>query len=595
MFRRITRLIVFAAVFGMLSAVCAAQPNLQFSYTPSSGTPVNINAGGTLAFSATNVNSTSQVTFVISNQGALPTVLSSIVVSSNDFAVSGLTTPAQVNPQGVLTFTLTFKPTAAGNRSGTLTLTLDGTATAFSLAGQGLAPTLVYEFTSGDKTVALTPGQTLTVPDTAVGQTSDVSVSVRNAGNTAGQVNSIFITGSSFFQLQGVPNLPQSIGLQQSIPFNLHFAPTDVGVVTGTLRIDGATFPIAGTGLGPKYGLSVTISGITTIIADNGAIEFPNTVIGSDSLATATISNSGNQPLTVSNITASGGNFFTPTLPTLPVLLQPGATSTFTIRFVPDQLGILTGSLLVSGRTYILRGSGSGVLPLPAVQFGDVPSQAASLQQPFVSLKLVEPYPYDVQGTLAMAFTSDTFVDDPTIQFAAGGRALTFKIPANTTDAVFGTGNVTKVPFQTGTVFGTITFTAGFTVQKVPVTPTNVPTQAVVIPSAAPQLRQIQLGTVSSASFELLISGFATTRQISSMQLQFTPAAGTTTKAQTLSVDVSSAFSGWYQNTGSRAYGSQFTASITILLSGQMSDFQSVAVTASNSLGTSAAISANLK
>jgi hypothetical protein len=452
---------------------------------------------------------------------------------------------------------------------------------------------LVYEFTTGNTTVVLASGQTLTLPDTAVNKVSDVTVAIFNAGATAIPLNSVFLTGSLFFQLQGAPTTQLSISPQQTITFNLHFAPTDVGVVNGSLHINNDTVQLAGTGLGSKYGLSVAISGITTVIPDNGSIQFPNTVIGADSLATATISNSGNQPLTVSNITASGGNFFTPTLPSLPVVLQPGGTVVFTIRFVPNQLGVLTGSLLISGSTYMLVGSGSGVVALPAVQFGTVPSQTTSLQQPSISLKLAQPYPYDLQGTLALTFSSSTFVDDPAIQFAAGGRGLTFTIPANTTDALFGTA--TAVPFQTGTVAGTITFTAGFTVESVSITPSPVPTQVVIIAPSVPQLQQVQLGTVTASSFELLISGFASTRQISSMQLQFTPAAGTTTKAQTLTVDASSAFNSWYQNTASRTYGSQFTVSIAILFNGQMSDFQSVAVTATNSQGTSAAVSLNLR
>ena len=258
-------------------------------------------------------------------------------------------------------------------------------------------------------------------------------------------------------------------------------------------------------------------------------------------------------------------------LPQLPFVLQPNQTSTFSVSFAPDSLAILTGALLVSGHVYTLRGSGSAPPAPSTLQFSGVPSQVSPLQQPSISLQLAQPYPYNITGQLSLSFASTSFVDDPSIQFASGGRTVSFSIPANSTNALFGTN--TKIPFQSGTVAGTVTFSAVLMVQNVNITPVA-PTTTVVVPPGPPQIQRIDLGNQTTTSFQVLITGYASTRQVSQLQFQFAPAPGATLQSQTLSVDTTSPFNTWYQSTGSQQYGSQFTVSVTILVSGKITDVQ---------------------
>jgi hypothetical protein len=195
-------------------------------------------------------------------------------------------------------------------------------------------------------------------------------------------------------------------------------------------------------------------------------------------------------------------------------------------------------------------------------------------------------------GQLSLSFASNSFVDDPSIQFASGGRTVSFTIPANATNALFGTN--TKMPFQSGTVTGTITFSAVLMVRNVNITPVA-PTTTALVTAGPPQILRIGLGNQTASSFVLLITGYASTRQVSQIRFQFTPAAGATLQSQTLTVDTTSPFNTWYQSTGSQQFGSQFTASITILVSGKISDVQSATATAINSQGTSSPASVNLR
>lgn len=434
-------------------------------------------------------------------------------------------------------------------------------------------------------------GQLITIADTQVGQTSQVTVNVLNAGSSTAPVPTVSVTGVGF-QIANLLPFPGLISPQAELTFTLQFTPVNSGLASGLLKIDNALFQISSNGLGAQYSLNVQIAGAPSIgEADNSFIDFPSTVVGTQASAIFTISNLGNEPLTISNIAASGNDFTVGALPQLPFVLQPNQTSTFSVSFAPDSLAILTGALLVSGHVYTLRGSGSAPPAPSTLQFSGVPSQVSPLQQPSISLQLAQPYPYNITGQLSLSFASTSFVDDPSIQFASGGRTVSFSIPANSTNALFGTN--TKIPFQSGTVAGTVTFSAVLMVQNVNITPVA-PTTTVVVPPGPPQIQRIDLGNQTTTSFQVLITGYASTRQVSQLQFQFAPAPGATLQSQTLSVDTTSPFNTWYQSTGSQQYGSQFTVSVTILVSGKITDVQSATITAANSQGTSSPVSVNL-
>jgi hypothetical protein len=278
---------------------------------------------------------------------------------------------------------------------------------------------------------------------------------------------------------------------------------------------------------------------------------------------------------------------------TLPLTLPAGGTATIGLLFTPNAIGALTSTLVIDSKTFGLQGVGSAPASLPAISFTGAGDTATPLQQPAVGLQLAAPYAQDLTGTLTLTFTPNAVADDQTIQFASGGRTVNFKIPANTTSAIFGQAN--QVQFSSGTVAGTITLTPSFAVGGVDVTPKPVTVKTIQIASSAPVLRSLQLGTQTATSFELLITGYATSRSVSGLQLNFTPSAGSTLSATSIPVNSDSAFSTWYQTAASQTVGSQFTASVTINLNGSGTAVQSVSVSASNAQGASNAVSVNLQ
>ena len=171
---------------------------------------------------------------------------------------------------------------------------------------------------------------------------------------------------------------------------------------------------------------------------------------------------------------------------------------------------------------------------------------------------------------------------------------MSFTIPAGSKAATFGQ-NATSVQFQTGSVAGTIAITPSFSIGTVDLTPPQPLAKSVVLAAGAPQLQKVAIGARSASSFELLITGYSTPRTLSSITLNFTQAQGKSLQTSSLSLDASTAFTSWYQSAASTATGSQFTASVTINVSGDASAVQSVSVTATNSQGASGPVSVSLQ
>ncbi|MDT5026085.1 MAG: hypothetical protein QOE61_2511, partial [Micromonosporaceae bacterium] len=110
------------------------------------------------------------------------------------------------------TVTVTFQPTAAGSRTGTLSITAGGVTMAVSLSGTGVAPGPILNANPGS----------LTFGSTIVGAASvSQSVSVSNSGTTTATVSSVAATGD-FTQT----NNCGSIAVGASCTLTVTFRPT---------------------------------------------------------------------------------------------------------------------------------------------------------------------------------------------------------------------------------------------------------------------------------------------------------------------------------------------------------------------------------
>jgi len=587
--------ISFFLLAGLAGAAAAnAQTNYVISYIMQpAGNQTAITNGGTMTFPATTIGNTQSASFIIYNAGTTAGAVSNVTISGAAYTVSGLPLlPANLAGGSEVRFTITFKPTTRGPAPGSLVLQLAGQQVTITLNGSGIGGTLTYTAVLNGATTTLAPGATLTFPSTNVGVTASADIKVTNTGDANTTINTINVVGNGF-KITNLPPIPATLIPNGSVVFTLQFNPATSGTATGTLVIDNTNFNLASVGIGSQLVYSSVIGSTSSVVQNGGTIIFPNTNVGATSTVSVVVNNTGNTPASISGVAVSGTGFALPNLQKLPLTINPGATAQFNVTFTANSTSSVTGVLQIDAVGINLRGNGNPPPALTGVAFGSLPASINARQQPTVQLGLSQPYTMDLTGKLTLTFASDSFADDPAIQFATGGRTISFTIPAGTTDAVFTSGKT--VQLQTGTVAGTITITPSFTVAAVDVTPSPAPVAKMVVSAGPPQLTNVQVGARTANSFEILITGLSTPRQVSQLNLTFTPAAGSTLQTANLFVNSDSSFSTWFQSQSGISFGSQFTASVTVNVAGDVNAVQSVSVTASNSKGDSNAMTVNLR
>ena len=178
----------------------------------------------TLTFGTTTVGATSAPqTITVTNTGGAGLAISNVGVTG-DYAQSN-NCPASLPGGASCVFTVTFTPTAPGNRYGTVLITDNalGSPQTVTLSGMGgAAPVVSLSATS------------LTFTSQALGSTSSPQlITLTNTGTAALAINSITVTGD-FAQLN---TCGAGLAPAASCAINVTFTPTAAGSRTGLLTI----------------------------------------------------------------------------------------------------------------------------------------------------------------------------------------------------------------------------------------------------------------------------------------------------------------------------------------------------------------------
>jgi large repetitive protein len=230
-----------------------------------------------------------------------------------------------------------------------------------------------------------------------------------------------------------------------------------------------------------------------------------------------------------------------------------------------------------------------GLPAAPAIAIAGLPPAPAPATQPAFSVAIPAAYPTEITGQVTLEFTPDSGPDDPAVQFIAGGRSLDFRIPSGSTQATFTAG---PASVQTGTVAGVLTFTLRMRAANVDITPTPAPTQTIRIAKAAPVITSASL-VRTSGGFDVVVIGYATSREITSATVTYSASAGVTLSNASATIALSPLFTTWYQDPNSARFGSQFSLRLPFTVQGNANPVSSISVVLTNSLGTSAAASAS--
>ena len=327
--------ILFASVF----MITAARPALaqRASLSNSSRSFGSVAVGSTSAAKSVTVSNSSSVALSVGS-----------ITITGDFVQTN-TCGSSVAARGSCTISTTFTPTAAGSRTGTVTITdnANNSPQKISLSGTGVAP------------AAMTPASR-TYATTNVGSTTaSKTFTLTNNQSSALAISSITTTGD-FVQTN---TCGAQLTGNSSCAISVSFRPVANGSRTGTIVATvGAgitlTGTLSGTGTGaPAVPVTVSPAALTF------AAQATGTTSGSQSV---TVHNAQATTLTFTGIGTSGD--FAQSATTCGATLAANGNCTISVSFTPTATGTRTGALTIthnatnSPQSVSLSGQGTAVL-----------------------------------------------------------------------------------------------------------------------------------------------------------------------------------------------------------------------------------------
>jgi hypothetical protein len=477
----------------------------------------------------------------------------------------------------------------AGCASGTSTVQISGSGVSISnISISSGSATMTFTIAVGappgarDVTVTNSRGTSNPVKFN-VGLATPTITSISPNKGVRGTTITVTITGTNFVQGPGETTVRISSG----------------GVIVGGPTVQSATSLTVNFAIMPDAAIGNYLVDMTTKRGgDSNAVQF--SVVSSTPSITSISPSSGVRGTTV-QVTINGSSFTagagTPTLnisgsgitgSNVSVVSDSSLTATFTIA-PTAALGEYLVTVTLSGGGTSNPSSFSVNPSGPTFTYG-MPQQLNPTQQVPLQLGLASASSDTVNGTLTVTFNPGPagITDDANVTLVGSqgsARTINFTFSANTTTPVLSFGNPM---LQAGTVAGTIRLTlSNVTVGGQAVTPTN-GTYDITIPRMAPVITNVRILNRTSAGFEVEVTGYSTTREVTQSTFQFTAASGANLVTTQLQPDIASTFAAYYQTPDSQSVGSAFVYTQPFIVKqGDASAVGSITVTLTNKEGTS--------
>jgi len=307
------------------------------------------------------------------------------------------------------------------------------------------------------------------------------------------------------------------------------------GVYTGSIRIDTLIDS-------QIVNVTLNLAGILNVQVGPSSINFGSQILNTTSIQSFIITNSGNLPIYIGNITTNNSDFIVTN--TVPITLFPGVTLSSIITFKPTVLGNRTGTLSINTNApsspNIISLSGVGVNPIIAVS----PTQLTFNATTLVTMPITQTLSISNGGTGSLTWSASESLAWLSLSSISDTAPSTVGVSVNSSGLSAGTYTGTITISSNGgnqTVTTTLTVNPPAVNPTLQVSPTNLTfnmTQGGSNPTALP------LNVTNSGTGSLTWSASE-----SLAWLSLSSSSGTAPSAVNVSIDGSGLSAGTYTGT----------------------------------------------
>lgn len=323
---------------GGAAPLAATQAN--FGQTPvSSATTRNVSVTAKSGVTVTGVTASTGATSDTTGAAQFTVDQGKVTVTrSGSSTATPVSFPVTLRKGDKLTAPVTFSPASPGGTNGTLSFT----TTSFlfpgmdvSLTGDGTTPGLYSS--PGSLHFALVNDVGMPVSDVPVGISVPLEADITN-GSTQPQTISSITLPAGPYKVSGLPPVGTVLRPGQSIVVQVTFAPASPGSFPDSLSVSAggttATVSLAGAGLPPD--------GLFT--ASPTTVNFGSVPVGKKVTAVVDLTNTGNEPATVSSGTSLHAPFANPIDVTPQLVINAGYDVQIPVSFTPSKPGSFSSS-----------------------------------------------------------------------------------------------------------------------------------------------------------------------------------------------------------------------------------------------------------
>lgn len=445
--------------------------------------------GSALNFGAVVMGNSKTLTVTAQNSGTAAVTISSAQSTAPQFALSKPAFPLTIAAGSNATLSVTFAPKAAGDSSGTISISSDASDGTVDLqvAGDGSQPGVL----------AVNP-TSMAFGSLLVGNSQKQAGTLTNTGGSDLTLSQANVTGAGF-SLSGL-TLPVTLSAGQSTNFSVAFNPQSAGTVNGTVAFvsdasnSPLSLPLSGTGLAAG-----------SLSANPSNLNFGDVVVGNNQALSETLTNTSSSSVTITEATISGAGFSISGL-NLPVTLAAGQSTGFNVVFAPQSAVSASGSLSITSD------AANPTLTVPltglGLALGTLSPNPSSLG--FGSVQVG--YNQSLSETLTNTGGSDATITQDTVS-GAGFSVSGLNLPLTLSSGQSTTFNVIFAPQSTGNVNGSLTITSNASNPTliIPLSGNGTPSGQLSVNPGSLNFGNVVVGNYSSLQASLKATGTSVT------------------------------------------------------------------------------------